>query len=66
MPDVSADNQRLAKEYVFGLLGSNVMALPILLRISVIPVETRAIIQRIVTFRHITKYTMNVYRIPGS
>jgi hypothetical protein len=52
MPDVSADNQRVAKEYIFGLLGSNVMALPILLRISIVPIESRAMIQRIVAFRH--------------
>jgi len=53
VPDVAANHQRLVKENVFGLLRSNVMPLPILLSIAVVPIEPGAMIQRIVAFRHI-------------
>jgi hypothetical protein len=61
MTDIPSDNQRLIEEDIFGLLRRNSMLLPVLLRIRVVPIETNALIQRALSFRHDYQYTMDIY-----
>jgi hypothetical protein len=37
------------------------MLLPVLLSICVVPIETNAVIQRALSFRHDYQYTMDIY-----
>ncbi len=60
--DVTANDQRLIEEDVFGFFWSDLMLLPILLNVGFIPIESGALIQRALAFRHNHEYTMDVYR----
>jgi hypothetical protein len=61
MTNIPSDNQRFIKENAFGLLWRNLMPLPGLLSIRVVPFETNAVIQRVLAFRHAHQYTMDIY-----
>jgi len=49
MPHVDSHNERLVEEDILGLLGRGTVPLPILLYVCLIPVESDAFIQRILS-----------------
>jgi len=54
MSDITANDQRLAEKNILGFLLGDLMLFPILLDIRFVPIEADALIQRILTHRHIT------------
>ncbi len=58
MADVAANDQGFIEEYAFSLLRRDSMAFPVLVRVSFIPFEPGASIERIVVFRHITSISL--------
>jgi len=52
MADVPTNNQWLIEEDFLGFLLGNLMSFPILLTISFVPIEARALIKRVLAYRH--------------
>jgi hypothetical protein len=52
MPNIATNDKRLIEENVFGIFLGDLMPLPILLDICVVPIEAGAIIQRVYAVRH--------------
>jgi hypothetical protein len=52
MAEVPTNNQWLIEEDFLGFLLGNLMSFPILLTISFVPIEARALIKRVLAYRH--------------
>ena len=52
MAEVPTNNQWLIEEDFLGFLLGNLMSIPILLTISFVPIEARALIKRVLAYRH--------------
>jgi hypothetical protein len=63
MADVASDHQRFVEEDVFSLLRGDLMPVPVLPGIRVIPIEAYAIIQRVSALRHTYQYMTDIYAL---
>ena len=63
MAQIAADDQWLVEKHIFGLFWRDLVAVPVLLSVLVIPIETGAVIERVSVVRHSYKYTMNIYTL---
>jgi hypothetical protein len=52
MADIPANDQWLIEEDFLGFFLGNLMSFPILLTIPFVPIEARALIKRVLAFRH--------------
>ena len=54
MTDIATNDQGFREEYVLGFFWGDLMALPVFLRVALVPFKTSTSIQRVFAFRHPT------------
>lgn len=53
MTNIAANDERLVKEYILGLLWQDLMPLPVLVDVVFVPIKSDTVLKRVSVLRHI-------------